>query len=211
MKLIAGLGNPGRQYQGSRHNLGFEVLDALARRWRVDMTRFVERFEGLLGEAQAGEQRVLLLKPATYMNLSGRSVAAAARFYKIEPCDVLVVYDELDLPVGGVRIRASGSAGGHKGMEDVLRHLGTLDVPRIRIGIGKVHRAGTVEHVLGGFAPDERDAVAQAIQTADAAAECWVREGIDAAMNKFNPRRERAPRRGEGGAAGAGPPQGEPQ
>lgn len=187
MKLIAGLGNPGPRYEGTRHNVGFSVADELARRWGVGGA-YDKDFEAVCGEAAVGGERVLVLKPQTLMNLSGRSVQAAVRFYKIALEDTLVVYDDLDLPVGQLRIRASGSAGGHRGLEDILGRCGSQDVPRIRIGIGKVHRSATVEHVLGRFAPDEREPVTEAISTAADAAVCWVGQGIATAMNKFNRR-----------------------
>jgi PTH1 family peptidyl-tRNA hydrolase len=194
VKLIAGLGNPGPRYAESRHNVGFLVVDELARRWGTEVTHYDRHFEGLLGDAPAGGQMVLLLKPATFMNLSGRSVAAVWRFYKLAATDVLVVHDDLDLPVGQVRVRASGSPGGHKGMDDVIRNLGTEDIPRLRIGIGKVQRDATVEYVLSRFDPDERPVIAAAVGLAADAGECWLRSGIDAAMNQFNRRKDREPR-----------------
>ncbi len=189
MKLIAGLGNPGRQYADSRHNVGFLVVDELVRRWRSDPPRFEARVQGELGRVERGGQTVLLLKPMTYMNLSGQSVSAAWRYYKLAQPDVLVIYDDLDLPVGQLRVRAGGSAGGHKGLADVLRHFGSEQVARVRIGIGKVDRTATVEHVLGRFAPGERDTIQAALGQAADAAECWLDEGIDAAMNRFNRRK----------------------
>lgn len=188
MKLIAGLGNPGPRYTASRHNVGFLVVDELARRWSTEVTRFDRHFEGLLGQASRASDVVLLLKPMTYMNLSGQSVAAAWRYYKLAPEDVLVVHDDLDLEVGQVRLRPSGSAGGHKGLADVLRHFGTDGVPRLRIGIGKVHRDATVEYVLGRFDPQEQPLMATAVTTAADAADAWLRRGIEAAMNEFNRR-----------------------
>src|SRR5262245_51968048 len=127
----------------------------------------------------------------TYMNLSGRSVAAAVRFYKIELSDLLVVSDDLDLPVGQIRMRANGSAGGQKGLGDVIQKLGSQDVPRVRIGIGKVHRSATVDHVLGTFAPDERAEAEQAERDAADASECWLREGIVTAMNRYNAKKDK--------------------
>ncbi len=186
MKLIAGLGNPGPRYADSRHNIGFLVLDELARRWGADVSRYDRHFEGLLGEATVQGETVLLLKPATYMNLSGRSVAATARYYKLPAEAVLVIYDDLDLPVGQLRVRAAGSSGGHKGLDDVIRQFGTDTLPRIRIGIGKVARAATVDHVLSRFEPDERPAIEAAVQRAADAVACWLRRGLDAAMNEFN-------------------------
>lgn len=187
MKLIAGLGNPGPRYEETRHNVGFQVADALARRWGV-AGAYDKDFEGVCGEALVDGTRVLLLKPQTLMNLSGRSVQAATRFYKIALADTLVVIDDLDLAVGQLRIRASGSAGGHRGLEDILGRCGSQDVPRIRIGIGSVQRAATVEHVLGRFSPQERAPIAEALTSAADAAACWVSEGVVAAMNKFNRR-----------------------
>jgi PTH1 family peptidyl-tRNA hydrolase len=187
VKLVAGLGNPGPRYAGSRHNVGFEVVDELAKRWRVGEPSFDRHFEALAGEVTRGNERVVLLKPMTYMNLSGRSVGAVAKFYKIAPGDVMVAYDDLDLPVGQIRIRAAGSAGGQKGMTSVIAALGQA-VPRVRLGIGRVHRSETVDHVLSRFAPDERTEMEIAIRIAADAIECWLSEGIDAAMNRFNRR-----------------------
>ncbi|MBW7906868.1 MAG: aminoacyl-tRNA hydrolase [Phycisphaerae bacterium] len=191
MKLVAGLGNPGPRYDGSRHNVGFEVVEELARRWKADALRFDRDYEALVGEAQSPVGRVLLLKPMTYMNLSGRSVSAVVRFYKLDAGSLMVVYDDLDLPVGQVRIRAGGSAGGHKGMADVISAVGSPDIARVRIGIGKVHRSDTVDHVLSRFAPDEREDIEQAVRTAADAVECWIAESIDVAMNRFNRRPSR--------------------
>jgi PTH1 family peptidyl-tRNA hydrolase len=206
VKLIAGLGNPGRRYTGSRHNVGYLVVDELARRWQIDTARHDRRCEGLLGEGTAAGQRVLLLKPTTFMNLSGRSVAAVWRFYKLDLADVLIVHDDLDLPVGQIRLRAVGSAGGHKGLLDILRHLGSPEVPRLRIGIGKVHKAATVEYVLSRFEPQEREEIEQVLGRAADAVECWLREGIDAAMNAFNRKCEQEPLdRGDGPPASDGP------
>ena len=186
MKLIAGLGNPGRRYAGTRHNLGYAVVEELARRWDVDVSRYEARFEGQIGAAEVAGERIWLLMPTTYMNLSGRSVAAATRYYKIESVDLLVICDDLDLPVGRIRVRGSGSAGGQKGLLDILRHLSTDEVPRLRIGIGSVHKSATVEYVLSRFDADEQVMAAQAVGTAADAAECWVGRGVGAAMNEFN-------------------------
>ncbi len=197
MKLIAGLGNPGSRYADSRHNIGFAVVDELARRWRADVSHFDRHFSGLTGRARRCDTDVLLLKPATYMNLSGQSVAAAWRFYKLAAGDLLVIHDDLDLPVGQLRLRASGTAGGHKGLADVLQHLGSEDVPRLRIGIGKVHRDETVDYVLSRFEPQEQPLIEAAVQTAADAAECWVARGTEAAMNEFNRRTPRSSPEGD--------------
>jgi peptidyl-tRNA hydrolase, PTH1 family len=192
VKLLAGLGNPGPRYAESRHNVGFLVVDELARRWAADMSRYDRDFEALVGRTRRGDEDVLLLKPATFMNLSGRSVAATWRFYKLGLADVLVVHDDLDLPLGQLRLRAEGSSGGHKGLADVLRHLGTEALARLRIGIGRAAPGSTVDYVLGRFAPDEREAMQAAIVTAADAAECWLARGIETAMNEFNRRRDGA-------------------
>jgi peptidyl-tRNA hydrolase, PTH1 family len=203
VRLIAGLGNPGPRYAGSRHNVGYEVVDALARRWQTNVTRYDRDFEGLLGQARHSGHDVLLLKPATFMNLSGQSVAAVSRYYKLETADVLLVHDDLDLPVGQTRLRAAGTAGGHKGLADVIRHLGTEEISRLRIGIGRVHRDLTVEYVLSRFESDEQPVIEAAIAAAADAIECWLARGIEAAMNAFN-------RRPTGGATeDAAAPQGD--
>lgn len=188
MKLIAGLGNPGPQYAESRHNVGFMVVDELARRHRLGHWRFDRGFQGQIVEWNVPDDRVFLLKPLTYMNLSGISVQAVLRFYRIAASDLLVVYDDLDLPVGRLRIRANGSSGGHKGMESVIQHASTTEISRVRVGIGKVHRSGTVGHVLGVFGADEKPEIDAALRDAAEACECWVREGTTTAMNRFNRR-----------------------
>lgn len=186
MKLVAGLGNPGPRYAGSRHNVGFSVVDALAARWHADVSRFDRDYEALVGEASCGGERVVLLKPQTYMNLSGRSVAAVVRFYRLAAAEALVVVDDLDLPPGRLRLRANGSAGGHNGLSDVIRQLGSDGFPRLRIGIGKVPSSATVAHVLGRFDAAERAEMEAVVLRAAEAAECWVQHGIDEAMNRYN-------------------------
>lgn len=200
MKLIAGLGNPGPRYAHSRHNVGFLVVDELARRWAADVSRYDARCQGLLGEATAGRDTVLLLKPSTYMNESGRSVAAVWRYYKLAVGDVLIIHDDLDLPVGQLRLRAVGSSGGHKGMDDVIRHFGTDELSRLRIGIGKVQRDATVDYVLSRFDPQERPLVETALARAADAVACWLAQGLEAAMNQFNRRRDEETRGGPASA-----------
>jgi len=195
MKLVVGLGNPGSRYDRTRHNLGFRVVDVLAERWHVAVTR--EKFDAMLGDGTVAGQRTTLMKPQTFMNRSGRSVQAAVAFYRLPIEDVLVVSDDLDLPVGSVRIRASGSSGGHRGLEDIIRLLGSESFPRVRIGIGRPDRADAVDHVLSGFTEDEEAVVKQAVHRAADAVECWLAEGVTAAMNRFN----RTAREG----SGAGP------
>lgn len=185
MKLIVGLGNPGPAYRHTRHNVGFEVLDRLAERLDTEFSR--EKFGGQIAEARVGGEKVLLLKPLTFMNLSGDSVAQAAKYHADSTADILVVYDEVDLPLGKLRLRKNGSGGTHNGMISVIERLGSEDVPRMRVGVGAEQRKGErVAHVLGKFRPDERGPIGEAIDRAAEACRCFLDEGIDAAMNRFN-------------------------
>ncbi len=183
MKMIVGLGNPGRQYERTRHNLGFMVADRVAARWSIGWSTWSS---GLVGKGSVAGQSVCLLKPMTFMNRSGQAVLEVAQFYKLSPADLLVVLDDLDLPVGRVRLRAAGSAGGHKGLDDIMRRLGTDALTRVRIGIGRPGYGDTVSYVLSAFTGDEQPVVESSLDWAADAAECWLREGPDAAMNKYN-------------------------
>ena len=184
MKLVIGLGNPGTKYQGTRHNMGFELVDRLARGGRG--ATFSRKFEAQVAEIEIDYHRVLLLKPETFMNLSGRSVGQAVRFYKIEPPDILVVCDDLALPVGRMRIRPGGSDGGQKGLKDIAAHLGTDQFPRLRIGIGEQGDQDAVDYVLSRFRSPERALVDDTLILATQAVAVWVTQGIDQAMNRFN-------------------------
>jgi len=185
VKLIAGLGNPGDRYRDTRHNVGFEVLDRIAARLGSEFSR--EKHRGQYAEVRIAGQKVILLKPMTFMNLSGDSVARAARNGVNHPSEVLIVYDDVDLPLGKIRLRTGGSAGGHNGMKSVIERLGTQDVPRLRIGVGSETTGGErVDHVLGRFRPEEREIVDEAIERAADACVCCVEEGLETAMNKFN-------------------------
>ena len=185
MKLVVGLGNPGRRYQQTRHNIGWAVLGELARRFATGSAK--PRFQGEVVEADLEGQKALLLTPWTYMNLSGASVLAARDFYKIPNEDVLVVCDDLNLPVAKLRIRAGGSSGGQKGLEDIIRRLGSEDFPRLRIGIGSPPEGWDwANYVLGKFSGDEVADVAVAVVEAAEAVVSWAREGLEVCMNRYN-------------------------
>jgi PTH1 family peptidyl-tRNA hydrolase len=184
--LIAGLGNPGIEYARSRHNAGFLLVERLAARWQVEWSES-RRFQARLGRFARSGRHGWLCQPQTYMNASGLAVAAVARFYRVPPAHVLVVVDDADLPLGAVRLRPAGSSGGHHGLESVERELGTRAYPRLRLGIGR--RAGQREitgHVLGDFSPGEWRQFEPVLEHAAAAVECWLTDGVQTAMNRFN-------------------------
>ena len=183
MKLVIGLGNPGRQYAGTRHNVGFEVLEVLGERHRLEWESAPA--EALMARWRAAS--VLLAKPLTYMNLSGHAIGELLRFFKIELPDLLVIVDDANLELGRLRARPSGSAGGHNGLKSVIGALGTEDFARLRVGVGRGDaRRDLADHVLAKFDPDERIEVAEAVGRAADAAELFVAEGIMPVMNRFN-------------------------
>jgi len=185
MKLIVGLGNPGRQYVGTRHNVGFEVVNEVVRRWGTSGGR--NKFQGDVFEATVENERVLLLMPHTFMNLSGASVLAARDFHKVAGEDLLIVCDDLNLPTGQLRFRASGSSGGQKGMEDIIRRLGTDQVPRLRIGIDRPPAGRDVSgYVLGKFSAAEQTEIEIAIQKAADGVRDWVTKGLSHCMTNYN-------------------------
>jgi PTH1 family peptidyl-tRNA hydrolase len=183
MKLVIGLGNPGRKYAGTRHNVGFEVLDVLAGRHRLE-------WESAPADAVIAKWRaasVLLAKPLTFMNLSGAAIGELLRFYKIEVADSLVVLDDINLDLGRLRARPSGSAGGHNGLKSIISTFGSEEFARLRIGVGRGDaRRDLADHVLAKFDPEERIDVAEAVGRAADAAELFVSDGIVAVMNRFN-------------------------
>ncbi len=184
--LVAGLGNPGDQYEHTRHNAGFQVIDALSQRGGFPVRRL--KFHALTQTALIGGQGVLVMKPLTYMNLSGQAVGEAARFYKLPPHQVLIISDDVDLPLGKLRIRKGGSAGGHNGLKSVIQHLGTDQFPRLKVGVGRKPHPDydMADWVLGQFQGADRTAMDQAADQAAQAVECLLAQGIDRAMNRFN-------------------------
>ena len=198
MRLVVGLGNPGKEYVGTRHNIGFEVLDVFAARngWTsspADFNRVAKEkfealtFQGAMQLSGGGTEKVLLLKPLTYMNLSGRSVQAALAFYQLTPADLLVVLDDVALPCGKLRLRAGGSSGGHNGLKDIERALGTGQYPRLRIGVDPPPpRVPQRDWVLGKFSPEQRKQIDSAVARACGATAVWIDKGITLAMTQFN-------------------------
>lgn len=185
MKLVVGLGNPGSSYDGTRHNVGFEALTELSLRWRGSRPK--SRFEALLTEVNYEGQKVLLAAPQTFMNLSGRSVQQIVKFFQIDLTDVLVICDDMNLKLGQLRLRASGSAGGQKGLSSILQVCGTENVPRLRIGVGRPpEHMDAATYVLTKFRKDELTKVDSSVRGAATGIELWIREGIAAAMNVVN-------------------------
>lgn len=184
--LIVFLGNPGLKYNGTRHNAGFMAADAMEKKLGVSINKL--RFRALTQTADIAGQKVMLMKPQTYMNLSGDAVIQAARFYKIPPERVIVVSDETSLPIGKLRIRRGGSAGGHNGLKSIIAQLGTDKFPRIRLGVGAPPHPDydMADWVLGAFKGQDAADMEQLAKTAADAAECYIAEGSDRAMNKFN-------------------------
>jgi PTH1 family peptidyl-tRNA hydrolase len=189
MKLVVGLGNPGREYSGTRHNVGFAVLGELARKHGINFDK--RCCHSRAGEGRIGEQQVVLAKPQTYMNLSGEAVAALMRKYKIKLSDILVIHDDLDLPLGKVRIRANGSAGGHNGLKSIIGSIGSMEFPRLKIGIGRpenvgIERQDVIDHVLSDFDAVDRKIAQEAVARAAEAIEAIIQQGLEVAMNQYN-------------------------
>jgi PTH1 family peptidyl-tRNA hydrolase len=191
MKAIFGLGNPGRQYSGTRHNIGFAVADELARRAAVEFesapaNALIAKWRPSLGAGSQADDVVLLAKPLTFMNESGRAVGELARYFKIDIADLLVIVDEVQLPVGRLRARVRGSAGGHNGLKSVIAHIGD-EFPRLRIGVGRGEsQRDLADHVLSRFETDEKEDVARMIERAADAAQLFITSGIAAVMNAYN-------------------------
>lgn len=185
MKLIIGLGNPGTKYINTRHNIGFEAIDALSESYNIDIKK--SKFKAFFGEGKIRSNRVLLVKPQTYMNLSGESVAAFASWYKISPENILIIYDDVSLPIGQIRIRTKGSAGGHNGIKSIIQNLGRDDFERIKIGINEKPAGWDLaNYVLSKFTEDERIELDKTIKDVTKATEMIITKGIQEAMNVYN-------------------------
>jgi peptidyl-tRNA hydrolase, PTH1 family len=184
IRLVAGLGNPGDRYRGTRHNIGFMVASRLAERPGCDSAQ--AKFSGLINDCRVDQRRLLILRPQTFMNRSGASVAQAMRWFKLELDQLLVVYDDLDLPFGEVRIRRKGSAAGHNGLTSVIEHCASQEVPRLRVGIGRPAHGDTVSYVLSRFSPEEESELPTVVDHAVDAVLSWEQHDIDETMARFN-------------------------
>lgn len=183
MFLIVGLGNPGNQYEDTRHNIGFKVVDNIAKEYNIEINR--QKFKGMCGEGFINGEKVILLKPTTYMNLSGESVREIVDFYKLSNEDVLVIYDDISLDVGRLRIREKGSAGGHNGIKSIIAHLGTDIFPRIKVGVGQPD-VDLVNYVLGKFTKEEMEVLSESIDASTKAAKEIISSDVKTAMNIYN-------------------------
>jgi len=183
MFLVVGLGNIGKQYEHTRHNVGFDIIDLIGDRYNILMNR--EKFKGMYGEGNISGKKVILLKPSTYMNLSGESVREVTNFYKIKNENIIVVYDDISLDVGRLRIRSQGSAGGHNGIKNIIANLGTDIFPRIKVGVGQP-KGELVSHVLGKFSPDDSEKLKEVFKASMDAVENIISTGITESMNRFN-------------------------
>ena len=186
MYIIAGLGNPTKEYEGTRHNVGFDVIDRLSERYNIDVT--MEKHRALIGKGMIAGQKVILVKPQTYMNLSGESIRSVIDYYKVDPeKELIVIYDDISLGVGQLRIRAKGSAGGHNGIKNIIAQLGTDEFARVKFGVGdKPKGSDLVDHVLGRFSKDDEELAKSHFRTAAAAITCIMNEGCAEAMNRYN-------------------------
>ena len=194
--IIVGLGNPGGKYEGTRHNVGFKVIDELADRFKID--RPVRFGKSMIGKGSIAGEKVILVKPMTYMNLSGEAVREICSYYKVDHTDhLIVISDDIDLPVGHLRIRKKGSAGGHNGLKNIILHLGDDEFTRIRIGVGGKPAPGAdlVNHVLGHFTGEDKEIVQEAFVKAADACECAIKEGPDKAMNLYNTKKQNKPKK----------------
>lgn len=184
MYIVVGLGNPGRKYDGTRHNVGFDAIDILAQRNDMKVNKL--KFRAFYTEGFLGRNKVILAKPQTYMNLSGESIRDMVEYYKINPENLIIIYDDIDLDVGALRIRTKGSSGSHNGMKSIIYQLNSQEFPRIRIGIGKPEYGDLADYVLGKFPKNQIPTIGETIEKAALAVETIVKKGIDLAMNQYN-------------------------
>ena len=189
MYVIAGLGNPGKKYENTRHNMGFITVDQLAIKHDIKVDKL--KFKALVGEGRIAGQKVLLVKPQTYMNLSGESIRQVMHFYKLDPEKLIVIYDDIDIELGALRIRKFGSAGTHNGMKSVVYQLQSDRFPRIRIGIGSQKKGDLVDFVIGGFSKEEVPVLEETVTKAVSAIECILEEDVDIAMHRYNTKKAR--------------------
>lgn len=191
MYLIAGLGNPTKTYEGTRHNVGFSMIDVLAETFHIDVT--TKKHKALVGKGVIEGARVILAKPQTYMNLSGESVREIADFYKIEPENIIIIYDDISFDVGRLRIRKKGSAGGHNGIKNIIAHLGTQEFPRIKVGVGEKPKDWDLaDYVLSKYSKEEQEAFKEASQDVVGAVKLMVMDDVDGAMNQYNAKKRDA-------------------
>jgi PTH1 family peptidyl-tRNA hydrolase len=183
MFLIVGLGNPGKEYEDTRHNIGFKVVDNIAKEYNIEINR--QKFKGICGEGFIAGKKIMLLKPTTYMNLSGESVREVVDFYNLEDNEILVIYDDISLEVGKLRIREKGSAGGHNGIKSIIGHLGSDVFSRIKVGVGQPD-GDLIKHVLGKFTKEEMSILSESIEASTKATEEIIKNDVKTAMNQFN-------------------------
>ena len=185
MYVIVGLGNPGKQYEHTRHNVGFDVIDILAKEYGISVTKI--KHKALIGEGRVGNEKVLLVKPQTYMNLSGETLIDIYNYYKVDSNNIVVIYDDIDLDVGKIRIRKKGSGGTHNGMRSILKCLGTNEFPRVRVGVSKPRPGQDLaDFVLSRFRKEESSDIQDGLEKAAKSVDCIIRENIDLSMNKYN-------------------------
>ncbi|MCY6960327.1 aminoacyl-tRNA hydrolase [Clostridium brassicae] len=184
MFLVVGLGNPGKEYEKTRHNIGFDMIDFISEKYKIEVNR--KKFKGMYGDGKIVSEKVILLKPETYMNLSGESVREVADFYKIPNENIIILYDDISLDVGKIRIRPKGSAGGHNGIKNIIANLNSDIFPRIKIGVGQPSYDDLVSHVLGKFCKEDREKVEKIFHIIAKAIETIIESGVAESMNKFN-------------------------
>lgn len=189
MKLVAGLGNPGRDYAGTRHNIGFGVIARISDKYNIQLTG--KEHKAICGKGMIGGEKVILAQPQTFMNLSGECVRSLVDYYKLESEDIIIAYDDIDLEVGQLRIRSKGSAGGHNGIKNIISHLGTNEFPRVKVGVGGKPEGGDlVRHVLGRFSREDEKVIGEVLDVAVEAVETILSDGVEAAMNRYNAKRK---------------------